>query len=348
LSFIGAQPGVFSEAISLVGISNLVPSGVTATSAVLSADFRGTDSVFYVSAYWGPTNAGTNVFNWSNSTFVGAFTNVGLANLNLPVTNLNSNTVYYYTFRATNCATDLWATSFNFRTVAPPLVNNGPGPTSIGIGTATLNGNLVGGGQGTTRIYWGDTDGGTNAMIWSNNILVALNMFEGPFSVGVSNLTFGVPYYYRAFASNQFGSAWASTTEVFKSSIPLNFDQPGLNVRVYDTQFGAGLLNPIANLFAAAEDGTHLLQGVLDFNNFGDLQGAYPELTADTQYSVLWDGAMYIDDSNAGWHSFGTASDDGSMVYIDLNQDGDFAVVGGGGVVAGSTVREREWLWKVE
>ena len=26
----------------------------------------------------------------------------------------------------------------------------------------------------------------------------------------------------------------------------------------------------------------------------------------------------------------------------------DFAIVGGGGVVAGSVVREREWLWKVE
>ncbi|MEM7395115.1 MAG: DUF2341 domain-containing protein, partial [Verrucomicrobiota bacterium] len=46
---------------------------------------------------------------------------------------------------------------------------------------------------------------------------------------------------------------------------------------------------------------------------------------ADSTFSVLWEGAIEID--IASDYTFGTSSDEGSVLYLDLNRDGDFADV---------------------
>ncbi|MEM7396125.1 MAG: hypothetical protein AAF492_27645, partial [Verrucomicrobiota bacterium] len=106
-------------------------------------------------------------------------------------------------------------------------------------------------------------------------------------------------------------------------------DTPGFNVRVYDTVFGAGNLAPIANLLNNTNFTTDVFTNpVFDYNNAAALMADYPGVTDGNTFSIAWEGVVVIDTDDLGFWSFGTASDDGSMVYIDLNRDGDFADAG--------------------
>jgi len=97
---------------------------------------------------------------------------------------------------------------------AAPTVTNASGATGVTATTATLNGNLTsnGGADTTVHIYWGDNDGGTG--IWDTDVsLVALPV--GAFSTSITSLTTGMTYYYRSYATNSVGTAWASSTSSF-------------------------------------------------------------------------------------------------------------------------------------
>ena len=49
-----------------------------------------------------------------------------------------------------------------------------------------------------------------------------------------------------------------------------------------------------------------------------------PGITDNNTFSVIWDGWLDVTKSGHGDYTFGTASDDGSVVYVDLNNDGVF------------------------
>ncbi|MEM7397088.1 MAG: PA14 domain-containing protein, partial [Verrucomicrobiota bacterium] len=157
---------------------------------------------------------------------------------------------------------------------------------------------------------------------WQNAIDLG-QLSEGPFTLSLNGLFFGVRYYFTTFASNQVGSAWAPMSTEFKTPLPGSQGGNGIHVRVYDSTFGAANIDPITNLMSVAEDGSYMFFGDIDYGGFGDLQADYPALTAGSSYSVLWEGRLIID--TPGFYTFGTSSDDGSMFYIDLNDDGDFA-----------------------
>ena len=97
-----------------------------------------------------------------------------------------------------------------------PTVTNGIGATSITANSVRLNGEITdtGGEHPTVIIYWGSIDGGMNAGS------SAYHSDEGSlgkqtFSVDVSDLAPGTPYYFRCYASNSAGSSWASSTATF-------------------------------------------------------------------------------------------------------------------------------------
>jgi hypothetical protein len=82
--------------------------------------------------------------------------------------------------------------------------------------SATLNGQIVATGGGplpVVTIFYGPTDGGTNASAWSNSI--PLGTQNGPFSVSVSGLVTNTVYYFTASASNSLGTAWAVPSQSF-------------------------------------------------------------------------------------------------------------------------------------
>ncbi|MEX2138446.1 MAG: PEP-CTERM sorting domain-containing protein [Pirellulales bacterium] len=99
-----------------------------------------------------------------------------------------------------------------------------------------------------------------------------------------------------------------------------------LRERWYDTEFGTGFLNPISNLINATAEIDQELNGPLNYR--GDA-GMTPVtrpgtggLTDLEQYSGLWTGFMNI--TTPGEYGFAVGSDDGSVLWIDLNRDGTF------------------------
>jgi len=49
-----------------------------------------------------------------------------------------------------------------------------------------------------------------------------------------------------------------------------------------------------------------------------------PGITDNNTFALIWDGWLDVTKAGHGDYTFGTASDDGSVVYVDLNHDGVF------------------------
>jgi len=99
-------------------IQNLAPTAITNTAAVLNATLQcsGTNADVYV--HWGITDGTTNAGAWAGSALAGSFTNVASTNISYTNTSLSGGRTYYYTFRAMNASTNIWATpSWQFSTV---------------------------------------------------------------------------------------------------------------------------------------------------------------------------------------------------------------------------------------
>ena len=94
-----------------------------------------------------------------------------------------------------------------------------------------------------------------------------------------------------------------------------------LNVNGYDSTQGTSFLNPVSNLLAVAPSGTGLQSTDIKYTTF---KGVIPGITDDQTFSVVWDGWLDVTKDGFGDYTFGTASDDGSVVYVDLNNDGVF------------------------
>ena len=104
----------------LPSLTNSAATGVATTAATLKATLGCTNVAYTVVTYWNTINAGTNAALWTNTAYVGAWTNVISTNLSYAAMGLSPNTTYYFTFRATNAVDSLWATNVqSFATLAP-------------------------------------------------------------------------------------------------------------------------------------------------------------------------------------------------------------------------------------
>ncbi|MCH8042430.1 MAG: lamin tail domain-containing protein [Planctomycetes bacterium] len=109
--------------------------------------------------------------------------------------------------------------SSTFIIPAAPTVINTPA-SNIGAFGAQVGAEVIdtGGDEPEVFIYWGDAPGGTNPGTWDG--VIPLGTGDGALVSGLSNLVHNRQYYYRAFASNAAGSAWASNTATF-TTLPL-------------------------------------------------------------------------------------------------------------------------------
>ena len=95
-----------------------------------------------------------------------------------------------------------------------------------------------------------------------------------------------------------------------------------ITVTTYDETYGAANLAPLSNLQAITPSGVAVQSRDISYD--GNFVGALPGLTHGDFFSVIWDGWFDVGEDGPGYYTFGTRSDDGSVLYLDLNNDGDF------------------------
>jgi hypothetical protein len=117
-----------------------------------------------------------------------------------------------------------------------PSIHNASGATGITLASACLNGCLISTGSAptTVSVYWGPSDGGSNAVTWANtNIFTGYQtngtIFATNVTISVSNLM----HYYRFYADNGTG-AWAHSSASFlpgavwvQATTPNTSEKPG-------------------------------------------------------------------------------------------------------------------------
>ena len=100
----------------------------------------------------------------------------------------------------------------------PVLTNTAP--TSVDSTSADLNVSLTAATPiATLWMYWGDNDGEETVGNWDNVISLGAQS-AGDYLTHISGLTPNSTYYYRSFASNTLGTAWAGATVPFTTLSP--------------------------------------------------------------------------------------------------------------------------------
>ncbi len=221
----------FSTTAYPPSLSTLAPSSST-NSAILRGQINPpNDESPGAIIYWGLSNGDTNPASWGASTNFGT---VGLGIFSTNVTGLIPGTQYFCNCFASNSAGATWGTSTSFWTIITATVTNDD-PTSVTTNSAQLNGIILdtGAQDPNVRIFWGPTDGNTDPASWSNNVNIG-TLGITSFSTIASNLLPNTVYYYRCYATNTAGSAWASESLEFTSLSPY---APTNKADIFDDNF---------------------------------------------------------------------------------------------------------------
>ena len=110
-----------------------------------------------------------------------------------------------------------------FERLRIPVINNNPGPSNITLTSALLGGTLTATGATPAKVsvFWGLSDEGTNASSWSNAVFLGTRS-AGAFATNITGLASNTTYYYRCYASNSCGIAWAASTTNFTTMASSN------------------------------------------------------------------------------------------------------------------------------
>lgn len=197
-------------------LGNLVASNVTSTVALLTGRVLdlgvGAPGVTF---FWGTTDGGITAANWQNAvplpgTQTGTFTT--------PISGLVPGGTYFFTARGSNSAGLAWvlpAQSFETLPV-PPTVETLPA-SLVGSRSATVGLNVLstGGEVPIVTVFYGPTDGGATAGTWAASQV--LGQRAGPATALLTNLATNTDYFFRAYAQNSAGGAWAPASLAFRT-----------------------------------------------------------------------------------------------------------------------------------
>ena len=201
-------------ATNLPAVTNLAASSVFVMTATANGLVTSTGGqIPAVKIYFGTSNGGTNAGAWTTNVSLGLQGGAFAAALS----NLTANTTYYFAAVASNAAGVTWAMpARSFTTAAgnPPVITNFPASNVQGA-SAILNGQVVSVGVGTPNVtlYYGASNGGTNALAWANNIYLGAQ--SGSYSVTAMGLVTNTTYYFTAAAVNADGTTWAQPALAF-------------------------------------------------------------------------------------------------------------------------------------
>jgi len=301
---------------SPLGIDNAAASSLTDTSAQLNGWLSNSGQVMDAWIYWGELDGGTNVASWSNSYYVGSFSNAIGAPLAHTATGLTVNTAYSYAFRATNATHDVWAApAASFATLGPPAVANSAA-TGIRTPEATLNGRFLDHNRGDVTIYWGRSDGGTNAGDWDFSVSIG-NQSNATFAAEVTGTLFPLTHYYRCYATNVYGEDWADSSASFVATKPLPPGPPVTDGLLGHWDAGVGVVTNGAGVVQTWNDlsgnGHHATLQSGTPTLVPDAISSLPEVQTRNQDSYfdvagnMWVKEQYVVGRSAGaaWNNYG-------------------------------------------
>ncbi len=243
-----------------IGIMNDEVSGVDTNSVAVNGSLSATGSVFEVSLLWGPADGGTDAAAWANTNVIGSYSNVGSVALSETLNGLAQGT-WYGTFLAANAATNLFAApSKSFQPLGVPVASNGPAE-NVAESTATLNGYLAQGGAGDMTVYYGLTDGLDDPTAWADTNGVGNVVAFQTVSAGVTGLMANGKYFYRFYATNAMGEAWADLPAVFTTAPPavaigdvaLSEGDGGGTIAQFPVTLSTPAATPVSLAFATAD-----------------------------------------------------------------------------------------------
>lgn len=198
-------------------VTNVPATNIQASSATIGGEIVNASGLSTPRLYWGDHDGGTNPLNWDQVIDVEGGSNPFSSNL----TNLVPNTTYYFRAFAENSAGEDWAdTTSTFQTApppAPPVVINHPAREITGI-AATLGGEVTdtGGEAPVITIFFGRNDGGIDPDSWDHTVTPGRH--DSAFLQTASGLSPLTTYFFRCFAKNSGGEAWAPLSNSFTTT----------------------------------------------------------------------------------------------------------------------------------
>jgi hypothetical protein len=161
--------------------------------------------------------------------------------------------------------------------------------------------------------------GQPSTLAWNVSNATSVSIDNGVGSVattGHRSVTPVITTTYTLAATGAGGSSTATAT--------VTVFQGALSGRTYDTIAGDSYLEPISNLIAQTPDGLFEQLGEIAYEDDFVGQPDLPGITGANDFCILWQGWFDVRIDGQGNYTFGTESDDGSVIYLDLNEDGDF------------------------
>ena len=254
-------------------VENLTAEEVMAFQAIVGGRITATGGqVPEVTVYFGMTDGGINAAAWQHSVKLGGASREFSATLD----GLSPGSMYYFRSFAENTLGSAWAStseSFTTLTANAPIVENLP-VTNVGAFAAALTGQVIDTGNDPpiVTLYYGESDGGTNAGSWEHSI--DLGVQQEAFNASVLALQPLTQYYFTSYAQNAMGGDWATASIRFTTT-----DTPPLQINEWMADNATTLTTRVRETVGQSFRGDQLTPDWIELHNptaqVADLGGYY-------------------------------------------------------------------------
>ncbi|MCX6875879.1 MAG: hypothetical protein NTW21_19020 [Verrucomicrobia bacterium] len=165
-------------------------------------------------------------------------------------------------------------------------------------------------------------NGESSTLAWSVTNATGVSIDNGVGTVAASGSLVVSPTATTTYTLTATAAGGYSTTST--ATVAVRSITGALPIYTFEGTSGASYLDPISNLIARTPtDFGEQTTPIAYDNNFAN-NPELPGITGTNDFSILWLGWFDVTVEGTGYYTFGTESDDGSVIYLDLNEDGDF------------------------